>query len=500
MQMRGFIEQKPKIICIIKQTPFLTLLNFVSGSLKAFLRFALSFEWIIGKHIMSQNTKSAFIATGLMLFALFFGAGNLIFPAGMGQQAGSNIWPTILGFLLTGAGLPLLGVIAVGYSGSRDLQDLASRVTKWYGIAFTVALYLAIGPLFATPRTATVSYEIGVVPFLGDDVSQSTKDWALRIFCVCFFACAYWLSISPGKLVDRIGKILTPVLLVVIGILVITAAFKPMGDLPAPTEAYQTGAFAKGMIEGYGTMDALASLVFAIIVITAIRDMGVHEYKPMLHLITLTGLVAAGFLALVYVLIGYMGATSVAGIGLQEGGAAVLSKSAGHYFGHGGKILLALIVLLACLSTAVGLITACGEYFNRLLPGLDYHKWVIIFTLVSFGFANVGLSAIIKLSVPVLMLLYPLTVAIIALAFLNNFFGGKRIVYICTILGTLPIALIDGWRTAHAMMDGDKNGLIMNIDAALKDVLPFYSLGLGWVTLAIAGLVIGVILSKTVAK
>lgn len=449
---------------------------------------------------MNNQNKSAFVATGLMLFALFFGAGNLIFPAGMGQQAGTNIWETMLGFLITGAGLPLLGVIAVGYSGSRDLQELAGRVAKWYGIAFSVALYLAIGPLFATPRTATVSFEIGVMPFLGDNVSDSLKSTALFGFCVFFFACAYWLSVSPGKLVDRIGKILTPVLLIVIAILVITAAISPMGAPQAPTETYQTGAFAKGMIEGYGTMDALASLVFVIIVINAIRDMGVTEYKPMLSLITRAGLVAAGFLALVYIFIGYMGATSVAGIGMQESGAAVLSKSAGHYFGHFGKILLAIIVFLACLSTAVGLITACGEYFERLVPKLSYHKWVIIFTLISFGLANVGLSAIIKFSVPVLMLLYPLTVAIIALAFLHNTFGGKQIVYITTIAGTMPIALLDGWKTAHAMLGGAEDALVMQIDTALKAGLPFYSSGLGWVLPAVAGLVIGVVLSKTAIK
>ncbi|XXQ67615.1 branched-chain amino acid transport system II carrier protein [Neisseriaceae bacterium B1] len=447
---------------------------------------------------MSNNTKSAFIATGLMLFALFFGAGNLIFPAGMGQQAGTNVWQTMMGFLITGAGMPLLGVIAVAYSNSRDLQQLASRVSPWYGIAFTVALYLAIGPLFATPRTATVSYEIGVVPFLGENVDANVKDWGLRIFCVFFFAVSYWLSVTPSKLVDRIGKILTPVLLLTIAILVLTAAAKPMGAPQAPIEAYQTGALAKGMIEGYGTMDALASLVFAIIVIEAIRRMGVTEPKQLLSLTTRAGIVAASCLALVYVFIAYMGATSVAGIGMQDSGAAVLSKSAGHYFGSGGKALLAVIVFLACLSTAVGLITSCAEYFNRLIPSrLNYQKWVVVFTLASFIFANFGLSAIIKFSVPVLMLLYPLTVAIIALAFLHNFFGGKRIVYLCTIIGTLPIAIMDGWKTAHSMLGGSEDSLVMNLDKTLKAVLPLYSSGLGWILLAVAGFVIGLILSKT---
>ncbi len=449
---------------------------------------------------MSNNTqtKSAFVATGLMLFALFFGAGNLIFPAGMGQQAGENIFTAMFGFLMTGAGLPLLGVIAVAYSNSRDLQQMATPVAKWYAIAFTVALYLAIGPLFATPRTATVSFEIGVVPFLGDNVDAGFKDMALRVFCLFFFGCAYWLSISPGKLVDRIGKILTPVLLFTIAILVFTAAAKPMGALQAPTEAYANGAaLTKGILEGYGTMDALASLVFAIIVIDAIRRMGVTDHKAVLSLTTRAGLVAAGCLALVYVFIGYMGATSVAGIGMQETGAAVLSKSAGHYFGASGKVLLGVIVFLACLSTAVGLITACAEYFERLLPVLNYPKWVVVFTLVSFGFANFGLSSIIKFSVPVLMLLYPLTVAIIALAFLHKFFNGSRWVYICTIIGTSFIALIDGWKTAHSMFGGAEDAFIMGLDATLKNALPLYSAGLGWVLPAVVGFVVGFIISKT---
>lgn len=441
---------------------------------------------------MNNNTKSAFIATGLMLFALFFGAGNLIFPALMGQQAGSNIFPAMFGFLITGAGLPLLGVIAVGYSGSRDIQEMASRVAPWYGVAFAVALYLSIGPLFASPRTATVSFEIGVMPFLGK-VSDQQKSLYLAIFAGLFFATAYWLSISPSKLVDRVGKILTPVLLLTIAVLVFTAAAKPMGTLQAPIDAYNTGALTKGIIEGYGTMDALASLVFAIIVIDAIRAMGISDKQHILSLTTRAGLVAASCLAIVYVFIAYMGATSVANLGMQENGAAVLSKSAAHYFGTGGKFLLGIIVFLACLSTAVGLITSCGEYFNRLVPQLSYQTWVVIFTLTSFAFANFGLSQIISLSIPVLMLLYPLTIAIIALAFLHHIFGGKRIVYICTIAATSIPALFDGWKTFAGTDEGTTTGYLHNI---LSQSLPLYSAGLGWIAPATIGFIIGLVLSK----
>ncbi|WP_159991904.1 branched-chain amino acid transport system II carrier protein [Pelistega ratti] len=465
---------------------------------------------------MSNHTnKSAFVATGLMLFALFFGAGNLIFPALMGQHAGENIFPAMAGFLITGAGLPLLGIIAVGYSSSRDLQDLASRVTPWYGILFTVSLYLAIGPLFAIPRTATTSFEIGLLPFisgkesqiiellsfLGGNIPISVTKISLAVFAFVFFGLSYWLAINPGKLVDRIGRILTPALLISIAILVIYAAFSPMGAPQTPTNSYVGGsAFTQGILDGYQTMDALASLVFAIIVIDAVRSQGINDDRQVLSLTARAGFVAAFFLAVVYVFIAYMGATSVAGIGTVETGAQVLSKSAEYYFGDAGKTLLAIIVFLACLTTSVGLITACGEYFNRLIPSVSYGVWVTIFTIISFALSNFGLSTIISFSVPVLMLLYPLTVAIIALAFLNNLFGGKRIVYIMTILGTLPVALIDGWKTAYAMLipkeQQSAEALVMQIDAFLNTQLPLYSQGLGWILPAATGFIIGIVLSK----
>lgn len=436
----------------------------------------------------SGNQKASLWAVGLMLFALFFGAGNLIFPAFLGQQAGENWFSAMLGFLLTGAGLPLLGVIAIGYSNSRDVQVLASRVTPLYGILFASALYLAIGPLFATPRTATVSFEIGVVPY----ISEESKTLALALFSLFFFGVAYWLSLSPGKLVGRIGKILTPVLLVTIAILMGYAAMNPMGALTAPQGDFAIRPFAKGILEGYGTMDALALLVFAIIVIDAVRAMGVDNRAELLRTTTIAGVVAATCLAVVYLMIGYMGATSVAGLGMQENGAAVLSKTAQFYFGNAGNILLSVIVFLACLSTAIGLIVANAEFFNRLCPGISYKTFVTIFTLVSMAFANKGLAGIISFSIPVLMLLYPLTVVIILLAFLHNLFGGGRIVYICTIFFTLIVGVLDAYKAAFGFSD--------ETAAAINNALPLYDIGLGWVVPAVVGFILGCILNAVFKK
>lgn len=437
-------------------------------------------------------SRANFIATGLMLFALFFGAGNLIFPALLGQQAGENLFSAIFGFLLTGVGLPLLGVIAIGYSASRDVQQLASRVTPWYGILFASLLYLSIGPLFATPRTATVAFEIGVTPFLSipDDATQATdiKMIALSIFSIAFFAIAFWLSITPSKLVDRIGKILTPILLIFILILVGYAALQPMGDLQAAQAEYVTQPLTKGILEGYNTMDALASLVFAIIVIDAVRAMGVENPRQLLGLTIGAGMIASICLAVVYILIAYMGAISVSGLGMLDDGTQVLSKNAAYFFGPAGNILLAVIVFLACLSTAVGLITSCSEYFNRLIPKISYKAFAILFTIISCALANKGLAGIIKFSIPMLMLLYPLTVVIILLAFLHKFFGGGKWVYRCTIFATAIIGLMDAYNTAFTF----SKETIDSINA----VLPFYGIGLGWVLPAVIGFVIGLIVQK----
>ena len=273
-----------------------------------------------------------------------------------------------------------------------------------------------------------------------------------------------------------------------------------MAPLQAPAPDYAASPLTKGLIEGYGTMDALASLVFSIIVIDAVRGMGYEKKEEVISLTARAGIIAIAFLAIMYAFVAYLGATSVGQIGLQENGADVLAKSAHFYFGAVGNVLLAVIVLLACISTSVGLITSCGEYFSRLLPRVSYRGWIIIFTLISLLLANVGLSAMIKFAVPALMLLYPITMALIMLAFLNNLFDGRRLVYAITILGTLPVALVDGWRTLHSLLAGGDDAWIMQLDGMLKINLPLYSYGLGWILPSAVAFVVGVILSKVIKK
>lgn len=429
-----------------------------------------------------MDTKVPFsfiLVIGLMLFALFFGAGNLIFPPMLGQLAGINIWSANAGFLVTGVGLPLLGILALGVSGKDDLQSLANRTHPIFGVVFTVILYLSIGPLFAIPRTGTVSFEMAIKPFLGDEISFVP----LLIFTIIFFALTCYISVNPSKMVDIIGKWLTPIMLVFILILMAFVVFKPMGAFQAPTEDYVSHTFFTGFEQGYLTMDALAAFVFGIIVINAIRDKGITNKKQLLTLCMKSAFIAAGILALIYTGLSYLGATSVEEIGYADTGAQVLVQVSSHYFGPFGGVLLGFIVLLACLTTSVGLVTACASYFHKLMPSVSNKNLAIIFSVISAGFANFGLAQLISLSVPVLTAIYPLAIVLIVLTFTHSLFKGRSEVYQGSMLFTFVVSLFDGLNQAGIRFS--------SINNFFHEILPLYDVGIGWIIPAIVGGFIG---------
>ena len=425
--------------------------------------------------------KNPYVSIGLMLFALFFGAGNLIFPAFLGQNAGTNLSTAMIGFIIMGVGLPLLGVIVMGYSGAEDLLDLSSRAGKVFGVAFTTLLYLTIGPFFAIPRTGTTTYELG----LSSLVAPENTTIAQAIFLAFFMGLTLWLAISPNKLVDRIGTVITPVLLLSMVVLIVASLVKPMGVAQEPTKTYQTTslAFTNGLMEGYNTMDALASLVFGIIVINSVKLYGAKTKKEVFNNTAKSAIIAAVLLALVYVFISNIGATSVSVLGLQKTGAGVLTGATTYYFGNVGKLFL------ACLTTSVGLVTACASFFVRLYDKVSYKTYAIALTLFSFAVGNYGLAAIIKGAVPVLVLLYPLTMVLILLGFLNNFFGGKKVVYVCTVLFT-------GLFSLYSTVASTFKLAVPAVDNALAKVnfLPVPA-DFAWLNYALIGFVLGIVLS-----
>ncbi len=414
-----------------------------------------------------------------MLFALFLGAGNMIFPPFLGQEAGTNVWTSIAGFLITGVGLPLLGVIAIAKSGG-DLQVLASRVHPLFGLIFTLIIYLAIGPFFGMPRTGTVAFEIGATPFLSEKTISS--GFALFFFTVLFFALTVWLSMNPSKLVNRIGKFLTPAILIILSLLVVKSIVSPMGNPQNPSTTYLREPLIKGFIEGYLTMDTIGALVFGIVVINSIQAKGVHSRTMITKICVTAGIIAAIGLTLVYLSLAYIGASGVEAIGVQENGGAILSSVAHHLFGSMGAVILGIVITLACLTTSVGLVSASAQFFNKILPNVSYPIFVIVLSSFSMIVANIGLTQLISVSIPILIMIYPLAIVLILLSFIHNGFNGYRSVYLGALIPTFFISLIDGLKAA---------GLNVTIFAETLSGLPLFDQGVGWFVPAIIGAVVG---------
>lgn len=434
-----------------------------------------------------------YLVLASMLFGLFFGAGNLIFPIHMGQLAGRNYFIATLGFCATGVGLPLLGIIAMGISRSEGLFDMAKKVGTGFSYFFTIALYLTIGPLFAIPRCATVSYQVGVSALVGEGYEKI----ALFIFSLVFFIFVLFFALRPSGIMTWIGKVLNPIFLLFLGIIIAAVLLKPMGDfsLIMPSAEYADHGFIKGMLEGYNTMDALASLAFGIILIESIKRLGVKDASKISLTTMKAGIITVVLMAVIYILITYVGAQSVESISVLGDGGTIFYYVSHHYFGAIGSLILGITITFACLKTAIGLITACGETFSEILPfKISYKAYAIGFCVFSFAIANVGLEKLIAISVPVLIFLYPITIALIALCIAGPLYNFSKKIMLPTIVMTVIASVFE---------------LILALPKEIQAVLPFWEIksaiykklpladvGMGWVSLCIAGAVIGCVLYK----
>ncbi|MDO5058642.1 MAG: branched-chain amino acid transport system II carrier protein [Neisseria sp.] len=424
---------------------------------------------------MNKNT----FVIGFMLFAIFFGAGNLIFPPKLGLDSGAEFWPAITGFVLTGVGLPLLGIIVSAYY-EGGYQAALNRIHPWFSVLFLTAVYLAIGPFFAGPRTGATAYEMAVVPFLGEAGAMS-----LLAFTAVYFGIALWLSLNPSKMVDRIGSVLTPVLLLAIAALVASAWFALSGSPPALNAEAGKNFLADGILSGYFTMDALASLAFSVIVLSAVKaklGSGASLVKETAG----AGIVAAVALALIYVSLGWIGnkmpvspetLTDLNEKGLNIG-TYLLNTATTQFLGDSGRIVLGIIVSLACLTTTVGLAVAVSEYFHGLFPKIAYKAYVVLFILISFALANQGLSAVIGKSVPVLLVLYPISMTVIFLLLANIF---VRIPLTAQRLSVGLVTLIS---------------ILSVAEAPFVQTLPLKTYSMEWLPFALGGVLIGWLLAK----
>ena len=421
---------------------------------------------------------------GLMLFASFFGAGNLIFPPALGQSAGVNFLPAAAGFCTTGVGIPLLGIIAIGLLRASNPEALALPVHPKFAKALIVVTVLTIGPFFAIPRTGAVSFDVGILPF----ISAENYDLGLALYSLFFFVVTYFLSVNPSKIVDWVGKILTPLLLISIAILVVQVFMHPMVEPQQAGGYYASMPYLKGFQEGYYTMDLLATMLFGTVVIDSIKVRGISEGSVLTRTCIMAGIIAAVLLAAIYFSLTYTGATSVAVFGVSDNGAIALSSIANYYMGTAGNVVLCLMIFFACLTTSIGLTVSAGSYLEQVLKyKMQYQRIAAIICIFSFAVSNVGLTKIISLSVPVLCLLYPIVIVLVMMAFMPV---KRACVYRSTLAFTIVFAIIDGLNAAGVPMK--------TAEALFKDVIPFYSAGFGWFVPSIVGLVLGILYSVAV--
>ena len=431
---------------------------------------------------MKKLSRRVQLLLGFTLFSMFFGAGNLIFPPGVGAQAGTLTWPAMAGMAVSAVGLPVLGVVAVARSGGLDA--LGDRVHPLFSKVFTIVAYLAIGPCLAIPRTASTSFEMAVPPFVGAEAPLALLQ---LIYSLVFFALALTVALRPEKLTDRLGKIMCPILLVLILVTFIGTLIDPLEGYGAPqSELYAAAPVARGFLDGYQTMDTIAALVFGIISALNIRARGVEEDGDVVRYTVRSGWMAGVLLLAVYAMLAHIGALSGGAFPGATNGAVVLTNLIPALFGTPGSLLLAAIFIIACFNVCVGLICSCAEYFNLICPRLSYRVWAVLFAVVSMLIANAGLDMILKVSVPALSIIYPVAIALIALSFFQRWLEGRPMVYPVTILLTGIASILYTLRDLEAL------------PAAASDLLgalPLAGQGLGWVLPALVGTALGLLLS-----
>ena len=433
-----------------------------------------------------RMNRKDFLSLSFLLFAMFFGSGNLIFPPILGNQAAISSFTALLGFLVTAVVIPVLGILAVAKAGG--VTNLGSRVGRYFSIIFPAIIFLSIGPGIAIPRNGSLAFEMSVAPYLG----ESSNLLLIRLaYTLIFFAVAFYLCLTPSKLVDRIGKVLTPALLLLLVVFFLGAVIVLTSNVGPVNEAYSQP-FINGFLEGYNTMDALASLNFGFVVALAIRGFNIKNEKNIISYASKAGLIAGILLAIIYAMLTYVGMISSADNQAAANGGTILFNVTNQVFGNLGSVVLILIFTLACLTTVAGLITSVSEYFAELTKHkVNYKAWVTIFTLVSLVLANFGLDNILVFSVPILMAIYPPAIVLIVLALLQDKLNLSHISYKLTIYVTLFFSIIQGIETA---------GISVPVLSEMTSKLPLYNAGLQWLVPALIAFIVSLFIGKSKKK
>lgn len=431
-------------------------------------------------------SRKDIIVLGMMIFALFLGAGNIIFPPMEGFNAGHDWAGASLGFVLTGVLMPFITLVIVSILGRGEA--LTTDLPKWAGTTFLVILYLTIGSTFAMPRITNVAYEMAWLPLHLVEDSQTAR----ILFSLIFNLIAMGFMIRPNTIISSVGKFMTPALLVLLVVVAVTVFISPLSDIAEPNETYQKGhALFIGLTSGYQTMDVLAAIAFGGIVARALAAKNVTHTKDIIKYTVSAGCVSVVLLAALYFSLFYLGATSSAVAEGATNGGQIFSRYVNALFGTAGTWIMAGIIVLASLTTLVGVTSAAADYFAKFSTRFSYPFWVAVFTAMTITVSQYGLTDLLRITIPALLLIYPVAIVLVLLQFLRAKLPSIKLTYYSTLLVTVCFSLCDSLNNLK-MLPESINAFIAHF--------PLSSEGMAWLVPALCVMILSIIIGKLTRK
>ena len=422
---------------------------------------------------------------GLLLFGLFFGAGNLIFPPQLGWEAAGNYWPAIIGFIITGVGLPVIATLVGTFNPDGYRAEINHKINPTFSLVLLCLVYLSIGPFMAIPRTAATSFQVGIAPLTGMGEVQ------LFVYSIIYFWLCRYLCLTPTKLLDRVGKVLTPIFALMI-VLLFVLGLGHFGEIAnkVPAGGYATVPMGKGFIEGYNTLDVLAAFVFCTIGVTTLKQLGFSSDREYKFCLWAAAAAIAALMAFLYAGLALLGSHFPIAPELLKAqgfniGAYILASASDAVFGGGAKYFLAAMMAVTCFTTAVGLVACCAEFFSKEFPRFSYRGWVNIFSLISLVLANLGLNSIIRVCIPVLLVEYPICIAVVVLIIVNKWVALSRPGMKLAVAVTGILALCDSLSQFVPACEGLGDALAF---------LPLHASGQGWLLPFVVCLLLALVL------
>lgn len=412
----------------------------------------------------SSSTRSYVMVMGMATFATFFGAGNLIFPAYLGLHSGSSWFTGFLFYILVDAGLAGFCIVACALKkgGFKEIMDNLDPMVSKLILALNA---LILGPLIVAPRTAATTFSLSFKTLFPE-----LSSW---IVTFVFFSAVLFLCINPSKVVETIGRFLAPVLLAGLTLLIIRGIMTLR--CPIELEVPASQASKDGLLAGYQTMDMLGAALFYTMLTFSAEE---HRIEPRrrIRCFAMSALIAVAGLFTVYMGLCYLGAVTSSVFSPELDQAELLVAITELVLGKAGKIMLAVIVLLACLTTAVGVLSSCARTFEQLFSLKDsYGRIIVASVFFSFVISNIGLSNIIRFAGPLLEIIYP-------------------VIMICIMLSVFGKARPSSYKLGAALTFAAVSWSV--IDGSLRadlgsSLLPLSDMGLGWMLPAFAGIIAG---------